>query len=77
MVTLQTSGIITSSYSTDSALEVDTVEVERDESDEEVDHPITFVNAATDSAVENGNPLLFMCDCETTGGVICGITLWR
>ena len=68
MVTLQTSGIITSSYSTDSALEADTVEVERDESDEEVDNSIACVNAATDSTVENGTPLLFMYDCETTGG---------
>ena len=66
MVTLQTSGIITSSYSTDSALEEDTVEVERLEPDEELDD--TFVNAATDSTVESGKPLLFMYDCETTGG---------
>ena len=68
MVTLQTSTIITSSYSTDSALEEDTVEVDRLELDEEVDNPITFVNAATDSTVESGKPLLFMYDCETTGG---------
>ena len=66
MVTLQTSGIITSSYSTDSALEEDTVEVERLEPDEELDD--TFINAATDSTVESGKPLLFMYDCETTGG---------
>jgi len=37
-------------------------------SDEEPDNPITFVHPATDPIVERGKPLLFIYDCETTGG---------
>jgi len=46
MVTLQTVGVATSFYSTDTALEVDDIDMDRLTSDEEPDNPITFVNPA-------------------------------
>ena len=52
----------------DSALEVDNTDMEKLASDEEPDNPVTLVNSATDPTIESGKPLLFICDCETTGG---------
>ena len=68
MITLQAVGVPTSFYSADTAVEVDDTDMDRHASDEEPDNPITFVNPATGPTIENGKPLLFMYDCETTGG---------
>ena len=66
MVTLQAVGVATSFYSTDTALDVD--DMDRYASNDEPDNPITFINPATGPTVETGKPLLFIYDCETTGG---------
>ena len=66
MATLKAAGITISSYSADTALEEDNTD--RFESDEEADNSITFVDSPTDPTVESGKPLLFLYDCETTGG---------
>ena len=68
MITLQAVGLPTSSYRADTALEVDDRDMDKYTSDDEPDNPITFVNPATSPTVENGKPLLFIYDCETTGG---------
>ena len=68
MVTLQAMGLPTSTYSADTALEADDTDIDKYISDEEQDNPITFVDHPTGSPIENGNPLLFIYDCETIGG---------
>ena len=74
MVTLQAVGITTSSYSADTALERDS----RPEGDmaagedlfneEEAVSPLPVDSSTTDPILDNGKPLLFFYDCETTGG---------
>ena len=66
MATLQAAGITTSSYSTDSALEEDNTNMF--ECDEEADNSIIFVDSPTDPTIESGKPLLFLYNCEATGG---------
>ena len=75
MVTLQAVGITTSSYSANTALEVDTTpegdgaETEEDLVDEaEPVSPVRTDSSTTDPILDNGKPLLFFYDCETTGG---------
>ena len=68
MVTLESVGLPTSSYGTDTALEVDDTGMDKYTSDDKPDSPITFVNSATAPTVEDSEPLLFIYDCETTGG---------
>ena len=68
MVTLQAASIVTSSYSTNTVLEDDDVDMDVFASDEEPDNTITFVSSATGPTIESGKPLLFIYDCETTGG---------
>ena len=80
MVTLQAVGVTTSTYSSDTALEGDTtvesgtliesntVDAEDTVSDEEPFSPVPAGTFATDPTVNNSQPLLFLYDCETTGG---------
>ena len=63
MVTMQAVGLPTSSYVANTALET-----EDKPSDDEPENPITIVSHATGPTIENGKPLLFIYDCETTGG---------
>ena len=75
MVTLQAVGVTTSTYRSDTALvdgdtalEDDAVVLESLPSDEEPDIPPSPNSSATDPTIDNGEPLLFIYDCETTGG---------
>ena len=68
MITLQAVGVPTLFYSADTAVEVDDTDMDRHTSDKEPDNPITFVHPATSPTIENDKPLLFIYDCETTGG---------
>ena len=75
MVTLQAVGVTISTYSNDTALvegdtalEGDTIDLESLPSDEEPDSPPSPHHLVTDPTVDNGKPLLFIYDCETTGG---------
>ena len=76
MVTLQAVGVTTSTYRSDTALvegdtalEDDVVELESMPSDEEPDSSsLLAYNSTTDPTVDNGEQLLFIYDCETTGG---------
>ena len=75
MVTLQAVGVTISTYSSDTALvegdpalEGDTIDLESLPSDEEPDNPPSPHHLVTDPTVDNGKPLLFIYDCETTGG---------
>ena len=68
MVTMQAVGLPTLSYVADTALERDDRSSDEELDDDEPDNPITIVNHATGPTVENGKPLLFIYDCETTGG---------
>ena len=65
--------VTTSTYSCDTALKDDTAletdtAPEGDTVDEELDSTIPADNSATDPTMNNGKPLLFFYDCETTGG---------
>ena len=64
MVTLQAVGISTSLYVGDTAVP----ECDDDDNVEEQDEDIQFENITVDSITHCGKPLLFMYDCETTGG---------
>ena len=76
MVTLQAVGVTTSTYRSntalvegDTALEDDVVELESMPSDEEPDSSsLLAYSSTTDPTVDNGEQLLFIYDCETTGG---------
>ena len=76
MVTLQAVGVTTSSHRSDTtlvagdtALEDDVVELESMPSDEEPDSRSLLAYSSTiDPTVDNGEQLLFIYDCETTGG---------
>ena len=75
MVTLQAVGVTTCSYSADTALEVDTTsegdgaKAEEDlVNEEEPVSPFRADSSITDPILDNGEPLLFFYDCETTGG---------
>ena len=76
MVTLQAVGVTTSTYRSDTALvegdtalEDDVVELESMPSDEEPDSSLLLAySSTTDPTVDNGEQLLFIYDCETTGG---------
>ena len=65
---MQAVGLPTLSYVADTALERDDRSSDEELDDDEPDNPITIVNHATGPTVENGKPLLFIYDCETTGG---------
>ena len=47
---------------------VDDTDMDKCTSDDEPDSPITFVYPAIAPTVENGESLLLIYDCETTGG---------
>ena len=61
----QADGVGTSSASTNIALGGNDTIMDKCIFEEEANTPTSFINPAT---VENGHPLLFIFDCETTGG---------
>lgn len=70
MVTLHALGISTSSYAGDTAIPECDDEDEHDDTveDQQQDEVMPFENITVDSNTHTGKPLLFMYDCETTGG---------
>ena len=74
MVTLQAVEITTSSHSADTALEGDSrpegdMAAEEDLfNEEETVSPLPVNSSTTDPNLDNGKPLIFFYDCETTGG---------
>ena len=66
MVTLQAVGISTSLYVGDTA--VPECEEDDDNEEDEQDEGILIENITVDSTPCSGKPLLFIYDCETTGG---------
>ena len=66
MVTLQAVGISTSLYVGDTAVPV--CEEDDDNEEDELDEGILIENITVDSTPCSGKPLLFIYDCETTGG---------
>ena len=68
MATLQYVGINTSLYTSQSAVQPDPQDSDEDGSpDDYDDEPIQFHNGI-DVTPNNGKPLLFFYDCETTRG---------
>ena len=70
MVTLHALGISISSYAGDTAIPECDDEDEHDDTveDQQQDEVMLFENITVDSNTLTGKPLLFMYDCETTGG---------
>ena len=66
MVTLQAVGISTSLYVGDTAVPV--CEDDDDNEEDEQDEDIPFESVTVNSIPCSGKPLLFIYDCETTGG---------